>query len=81
MFVVTKVETDAVPITNRVKDSMDEEISGRFYAEELQLIDHDPDATFKIEKVLRTRRRRGQPELYVKWLGYPDKFNSWIPKP
>ena len=63
VFVVTKVETDAVPITYRVKDLMDEEISGRFYAEELQLIDYDPDATFKIEKVLRTRRRRGQPEI------------------
>ena len=81
VFVVTKVHSDAVPITYRVKDLMDEEIDGRFYAEELQLIKYDPDATFKIEKVLRTRRRRGRPEIYVKWLGYPDKFNSWIPKP
>ena len=77
---MTKVETDAVPITYHVKDLLDEEISGRFYAEELLLIEYDPDATFKIEKVLRTRRRRGQPEIYVKWLRYPDKFNSWIPK-
>ena len=51
---MTKVETDAVPITYRVKDLMDEEISGRFYAEELQLIEYIPDATFEIEKVLRT---------------------------
>ena len=80
VFDVTKVETDAVPITYRVKDLMDEEISGRFYAEKLQLIECDPDTTFKIEKVLRARRRRGHPVLYVKWLGYPDKFNSWIPK-
>ena len=80
VFVVTKVETDATLITYRVKDLMDEEISGRFYAEELQLIEYDPNATFKIEKVLKTRRRRGQPEIFVKWLGYPEKFNSWIPK-
>ena len=42
VFVVTKLETDAVLITYRVKDLMDEEISAMFYAEELQLIDYDP---------------------------------------
>ena len=77
---VTKVEADAVPLTYRGKDLMVEEISGRFYAEELQVIEYDPNGTFKIEKVLRTRRRRGQPEMFVKWLGYPEKLNSWIPK-
>ena len=75
-----KVETDAVPVMNRVKDIMNEEKSGRFYLEELKLIEYDPISTFKIEKVLRTRCHRGQPETYVKVLGYPDKFNSWIPQ-
>ena len=51
-----------------------------FYAEELRLIEYDPDATFKIEEVLRTRRRQGQPKKFVKWLGYPEKLNSLIPK-
>ena len=68
VFVVTKVETRTVPVTYRVKDLMYEAFSGRFYAKELQLIKYDPDATFKIEKVLRTRRRQGQPEIFVKWL-------------
>ena len=52
VFVVTKVEAGAVPVTYRVKDLMDEEISGR-----LQLIKYNPDATFQIDKVLKTRRR------------------------
>ena len=65
VFVVTKVETGAVPVTYQVKDLMVESISGRFYAEEWQLITHNPDATFIVEKVLRTRRRRGQPEIFV----------------
>ena len=30
---------------------------------------------FRIDKVLR--KRRGQ--ALVKWKGYPDKFNSWVP--
>ena len=54
---VTKVEAGSVPVTYRVKDLMDEEISGRFYAEELQLIKFDPNVTFKIDKVLTTRQR------------------------
>ena len=33
---------------------------------------------FEIEKVIKTRRRRGVREVFVKWLGYPDKFNQWI---
>ena len=58
VFVVTKVETDAVPVMNHVKDLMNEEKSGRFYLEELKLIEYNPISTFKIEKVLRTRCHR-----------------------
>ena len=76
MFLVTRVETDAVLVTYRGKDLMDEEIGERFYAEELQLITYDPNATFKIKKVLRIRCCRGQPKIFVKWLGYPtNTFN------
>ena len=32
---------------------------------------------YDVEKVLRTRRRNGKVEYYIKWKGYPDKFNSW----
>ena len=32
---------------------------------------------YDVEKVLRTRRRNDKVEYYVKWIGYPDKFNSW----
>ena len=31
-------------------------------------------STFRIEKVLR---KKGD-KVLVKWLGYPDSFNSWI---
>ena len=33
------------------------------------------DALFRIEKVLK--RQKGQ--MLVKWQGWPDKYNSWIP--
>ena len=36
------------------------------------------DDVFKIEKVLSTRKRKSVKEYFVKWKGYPEKFNSWI---
>src|SRR3989454_2894268 len=64
------------PPTYKLKDYDDETIKGKFYAEELQKISKT-DETFKVERVLKTRSRRGRTEYLVKWSGYPDKFNSW----
>jgi hypothetical protein len=33
---------------------------------------------FRGEKILRKRRRNGPREVFVKWLGWSKKFNSWI---
>ena len=63
-------------MTYAIKDMADEEIKGRFYENELQLIVKE-DNVFNIENLLRTRRRNGKDEYYVKWRGYSDKFNSW----
>jgi hypothetical protein len=37
------------------------------------------DDIFKVEEILRTRVKNKQKEVLVKWLGYPEKFNSWEP--
>ena len=58
-----------------MKDVAYEEIKGRFYETELQLIIKE-DNVYDVEKVLKTRWRNGKIEYYVKWKGYPDKFNS-----
>ena len=34
---------------------------------------------YRVEKVISSRMRNKRKEYYVKWLGYPDKFNSWVP--
>ena len=33
--------------------------------------------TFRIEKIIRRDHKKKQ--ALVKWKGYPDKFNSWVP--
>lgn len=73
----------AVPNTRTVyklKDLKGEEISGGFYPEEIQKVYFNPNAKFKIEKTIKRRKNptTGRKELFVKWLGWPNKFNSWI---
>ena len=70
-------EISTTSVTYAIKDVADEELKGRFYEPELQVIIKE-DNVYDVEKVLKTRRRNGQIEYYVKWKGYPDEFNSWI---
>lgn len=58
-----------------LKDIMGESIDGTFHRAELAKVIVTDDTVYRIEKVLG--KKRGQ--ALVKWLGWPDKFNSWIP--
>ena len=53
-------------------------IIGSFYNEELQKAYVTDDKVYKIEKVLKKRTYRGVKQIYVKWLYYPRKCNSWV---
>ena len=65
------------PVTYRLEDQNGEIIQGSFYEEELQKLKSLPE-NYKIEKILRKRRKSGRMQYFVKWLDYPDSFNSWI---
>jgi len=65
------------PVTYLIEDQNGEELQGSFYTEELQVLPHLPDV-FRIESILAKRSRGGKRQLLVKWVGYPDSFNSWI---
>ncbi|XP_061170272.1 uncharacterized protein LOC133179560 [Saccostrea echinata] len=64
----------------KLKDMMDDPIQGTFYASELQKVSKDEQTIWRIEKVLRKRKVRGQEEVLVRWLGWPKKFDSWTPR-
>src|SRR6188508_2835892 len=72
--VVNVFPTD--PPTYRITDYSGEVIKGKFYAEELQVVKEND--VFKVEKVIKTRKRHGKVEYLVRWLGYPPKFDSWV---
>jgi hypothetical protein len=65
------------PPTYTIKDLAGEEIKGRFYEQELQKVIKSAEDEFIVEKVLKTRKRNGRVEHFVKWRGYDSKFNSW----
>ena len=61
-----------------IKDEQNDPIVGWFYAPELLRVILPDDKQYKIEKVLKRRKRKGKTELFVKFRGYPKKFNSWV---
>ena len=65
------------PPTYILKDFSGEVIKGKFYELEIQPVIKTDD-TFIVERVLKTRKRAGKTEFFVKWRNYPDKFNSWV---
>ncbi|GFX09157.1 uncharacterized transposon-derived protein F54H12.3 [Trichonephila clavipes] len=64
------------PIVYKLKDLTGEVIRGTFYEQELQKLMHS--GYYPIEKILKTREKNGKKEYFVKFLGYPEKFNIWV---
>ncbi|CAD5207684.1 unnamed protein product [Bursaphelenchus xylophilus] len=75
IFKITKINRTN-PITFELVDSEGEPIEGRFYTEELSLTSEDTE--YRIEKILKTRLRKGIKEGFVKWIGFPSSKNSWV---
>jgi len=61
-----------------LKDLLDDPIEGIFYEYELQKVQTRKKELYIIEKILKTRKNKGKIEHFVKWRGYPAKFNSWV---
>jgi hypothetical protein len=75
-FEIVEINTKMPIPMYKLKSLNDNEIvKGGFYANELQPIKGD---VFKI-KVLKTKTGKdGKKKIYVRWIGYDDRHNSWI---
>lgn len=77
IFTITHV-INRKPIVYKLADFDGDEIKGTFYNQELQKVAAPRNDVYKIERILGKRRRGNVTEYLVKWLGYPDKFNSYV---
>lgn len=76
---VNSEDPDAKPhlkYAYKLVDLLDEPLKGAFYREDLALVAEETlQQPFPIEKVLK----RDGNHSFVKFIGYPNKFNRWIP--
>ena len=73
IFVINEI-LNTKPVTYRLVDLQGEAVTGSFYEPELQKTTQE---IFRIDEViLRDNKRK---RALVKWSGYQDQFNSWVP--
>ena len=78
IFIVDKI-LPRVPTVYILKDQNNEIIQGIFYEQQMEKIFKNDDIYY-VEKIIKSRKnKKGIKEYFIKWLGYPDKFNSWEP--
>jgi hypothetical protein len=65
-----------VPPVYRIKEENGQELDSFLYEKELLAVNREPDPLYLIERIIRENLRNNT--IFVKWLGYPDHYNSWI---
>ena len=78
VFQVKEIK-NTYPITYGLQDYKGGEIKGSFYSREIQKVDKS-DNIYPIEKIVSTRTRGGITEYLVKFIGYTDEANAWVPQ-
>ena len=77
IFTICKI-INRSPVVYKLKDLGGDVIDDTFYKEELQKI--TDSGYYPVEKVLKTRKKKGKLEYFVKFQGYPEKFNVRVDK-
>jgi len=79
IFRITKVIERWPRLVCELEDLNKTPIEGQFYAEELTPVRISKETSYKIDKILDKRVRRGIKEYLDRWKGYSKDFDSWIP--
>jgi hypothetical protein len=70
-YFIVENRLDRNPPVDSLKDQLGEKLEGIFYESELQKIVTETKDLFIIEKILKTRKKAGKTEYFVRWRGYP----------
>jgi hypothetical protein len=85
LFKIVQIKDSLPRRIYKVSDLKGEVLTGGLYEEQmLKVKDPTRDEFWQIDEVLRHRIvRRGKKrvkEYLVKWFGYPEEYNSWVPE-
>ena len=72
IFIITD-QLNTSPVTYSIKNLKVENIEGSFYEPELQKTSQE---VFRIERVIKQDSKKKL--ALVKWMGYDERFNSWV---
>ena len=75
IYTITRIQK-TLPPTYKIRDDR-KDLESCIRQEELQKTFED---TFRIEKVLRWKKKDGKRVARVKWVGYDNSYNSWVPE-
>ena len=76
IFRIRKVDvTKKIPLYYLSDYYGNEDLVGGFYDFELTPVKTN---VFRVEKVLKKRNYKGKKQIFVKWKGFSEKYNSWI---
>ena len=75
IFKVKDIRDLPVKPVYKVDNQNNEPIPKRFYPEEIQKINEN---LYRVKKILKKRTINGKKQCFIKWLNYPDNYNSWI---
>lgn len=78
VFVITEKRKKGEISLYKIKDLNNEGIIGEFQDEELTNVFVPHDKVYKIDKVIKQRKRNNITEYLVSWRGWPKQFNSWV---
>lgn len=73
IFKIKKVQMTN-PVTYLLQDMYGTDIQGGFYQQQLQKVKY-PNV-YLVEKIIKRHKNK----VFVKWLGFDNKYNSWIDK-
>jgi hypothetical protein len=73
-----KYRTHTLPPRYKLVDLKGRDVAGTVYEPEIQKVGYKA-GVYRVEKVLRRTTRDKERQAFVKWEGYGDDFNSWIP--
>jgi hypothetical protein len=79
-FLKIKTVVMGRPPIYKLEDLKGEELNGIWYDSELSPYNETENSSYKVEKVLGKKTIKGQKYVLVKYKGWPDKFNEWLPQ-